>query len=162
MLSGINLPHFRHLQPGVGSPPPISSNLPPETFSSSSSAILPELVPSCLKTHPLFLLSFQCHFLLQMPKVLRVFSFFLLFPIILCSVPLFFSFHRQLGGDSTFQSFFNIFISELLVFIFVLKSTFLSFILVSSSFLIFSYNDPSLIILSESDRSNLIAMSCCL
>ena len=109
MLSGINLPHFRHLQPGVGSKPPISSNLPPETFSSSSSAILPELVPRfCLKNASAFLLSFQCHFLLQMPKVLRVFSFFLLFPIILrFSVPLFFSFHRQLGGIPPFSVVFQ-------------------------------------------------------
>ena len=99
MVFGIYLPQFGHVQPGGSFWSSISSNLPPETFLSSSSAILPELVPSCLKYASAF------YFVISMPfssanvKSSSGVFIFLLFPIILCSVPLFFSFHRQLGGQ---------------------------------------------------------------
>ena len=37
MVVGINLPQCGHFRPGIDSTPPLSSNLPPETLSSSSS-----------------------------------------------------------------------------------------------------------------------------
>ena len=37
MVIGINLPQCGHFRPGIDSTPPLSSNLPPETLSSSSS-----------------------------------------------------------------------------------------------------------------------------